>query len=100
MDNAYKHFFKGSGYPKFKSKNRSRKSFQYTQRDKIENNKVYLQKVGQVKCKGLRDEISGKIKTVTVSYEAYQYHAIILFDNPDIEIKPNTYNKVFGQDYY
>jgi hypothetical protein len=36
---------------------------------------VFLPKVGWVKCKGLRKEFVGKIKTVTVSYEAYQYHA-------------------------
>jgi len=98
MDNAYKHFFKGGGYPKFKSKQYSRQSFQYPQRVKIENNKVYLPKVGWVKCKGLRDDVRGKIKTVTVSYEAYQYHASILFDNGDIEIQPNTSNKVVGID--
>ena len=98
MDSAYKHFFKGGGYPKFKSKHHSRQSFQYPQRVKIENNKVYLPKVGWVKCKGLRDDVSGKIKTVTVSYEAYQYHASILFDNGDMEIKPNTNNKMVGID--
>ena len=98
MDNAYKHFFKGGGYPKFKSKHHSRQSFQYPQRVKIENNKVYLPKVGWVKCKGLRDDITGKIKTVTVSYEAYQYHASILFDTGDIKPKINTNNKVIGLD--
>ena len=45
----------------------SRQSFQYPQRVKIEDNKVYLPKVGWVKCKGLRSDINGKIKTVTVS---------------------------------
>ncbi|SFV55177.1 Mobile element protein [hydrothermal vent metagenome] len=98
MDSAYKHFFKGGGYPKFKSKHHSRQSFQYPQRVKIENNKLYLPKVGWVKCKGLRDDITGKIKTVTVSYEAYQYHASILFDTGDIKPKINTNNKVIGLD--
>lgn len=98
MDSAYKHFFKGGGYPKFKSRHHSRQSFQYPQRVKIENNKVYLPKVGWVKCKGLRDDITGKIKTVTVSYEAYQYHASILFDTGDTEPKINTNNRVIGID--
>jgi len=98
MDSAYKHFFKGGGYPKFKSKHHSRQSFQYPQRVKIENNKVYLPKVGWVKCKGLRDDIVGKIKTVTVSYEAYQYHASILFDIGNSKPKINTNNKVVGID--
>ena len=98
MDSAYKHFFKGGGYPKFKSKHHSRQSFQYPQRVKIENNKVYLPKVGWVKCKGLRDDIVGKIKTVTVSYEAYQYHASILFDIENSKPKINTNNKIVGID--
>ena len=98
MDSAYKRFFKGGGFPKFKSKHHSRQSFQYPQRVKIEDNKIYLPKVGWIKCKGLRDDVSGKIKTVTVSYEACQYHASILFDCGKKEVKPNTNGKVVGID--
>jgi putative transposase len=81
MDKAYQHFFKGGGYPKFKSKDHSRQSIQYPQRVKIENSKIYLPKVGWVKCKGLREDVVGKIKTVTVSREANLYHAAILLDD-------------------
>ena len=98
MDSAYEHFFNGGGFPKFKSKHHSRQSFQYPQRVKIEDNKIYLPKVGWVKCKGLRNDVSGKIKTVTVSYEAYQYHASILFDDGEKVIQPNTNGKVVGID--
>jgi putative transposase len=98
MDSAYKHFFKGGGFPKFKSKHHSRQSFQYPQRVKIEDNKIYLPKVGWVKCKGLRNDVSGKIKTVTVSYEAYQYHASILFADGEKVIQPNTNGKIVGID--
>jgi len=98
MDSAYKHFFKGGGFPKFKSRHHSRQSFQYPQRVKIENNKVYLPKVGWVKCKGLRADIDGKIKTVTVSFEAYQYHASILIDTAESEIKINNNGKAIGID--
>jgi len=88
MDIAYKNFFRrvkeGSaiGFPKFKSKHHSRQSYQYPQRVKLseDNKKVFLPKVGWVKCKGFRKEYIGKIKTVTVSLEAYQYHASILID--------------------
>ena len=93
MDKAYQHFFKGGGYPKFKSRHNSRQSYQYPQRVKIEGNKVFLPKVGWVKCKGLRKELVGKIKTVTVSYEAYQYHASILVDMEDVDIKQSHNNK-------
>jgi len=98
MDKAYQHFFKGGGYPKFKSKHHSRQSFQYPQRVKIDDNKVYLPKVGWVKCKGLRKEFVGKIKTVTVSYEAYQYHASILVDIDAVQTEPNTNGKFVGID--
>ena len=79
MHSAYECFFKGGGYPKFKSKHHSRQSFQYPQRVRIEGNKIYLPKVGWVKMKGWRN-ISGTIKTVTVSHEANQYHASILIE--------------------
>lgn len=80
MDKAYQHFFKGGGFPKFKSRHHSKQSYQYPQRVKIDGSKVYLPKVGWVKCKGLREDIVGKIKTVTVSHEANLYHAALLID--------------------
>ncbi|MEA3229186.1 MAG: transposase [Campylobacterota bacterium] len=98
MDSAYKHFFKGGGFPKFKSRHHSRQSFQYPQGVKIENNKVYLPKIGWIKAKGLRTGIVGKIKTVTVSCEAYQYHASILIDTGVEEIKVNHNGTSIGID--
>ena len=98
MDKAYQHFFKGGGYPKFKSRHHSRQSYQYPQRVKIDGNKVFLPKVGWVKCKGLRKEFVGKIKTVTVSYEAYQYHASILVDIEEKEIVATHNSKAVGID--
>jgi len=99
MDTAYKHFFKGGGYPKFKSKHYSRQSYQYPQRVKIESNKVYLPKVGWVICKGLRNDVRGKIKTVTVTCEAYQYHTSILIDIEDETLKHcNNIDKAIGLD--
>jgi len=98
MDKAYQHFFKGGGYPKFKSRHHSRQSYQYPQRVKIEGNKVFLPKVGWVKCKGLRKEFVGKIKTVTVSYEAYQYHASILVEVDVVQAESNTNSKSVGLD--
>ena len=91
MDEAYKKFFKGGGFPRFKSKHHSRQSYQYPQRVKIDGNRVYLPKVGWVKAKGLRHELIGKIKTVTVSCEAYQYHASILID---VDAEPVRYERI------
>jgi len=108
MDTAYKNFFRrvkqgtAVGFPKFKSKHHSRQSFQYPQRVKLNNkkNKIFLLKVGWVKMKGWRKEFDGKIKTVTVSYENYQYHASILIDiEEDKVLKPcNNINKAIGLD--
>jgi len=83
MDKAYLHFFKGGGFPKFKSRHHHRQSYQYPQRVKIDGSRIYLPKVGGVRMKGWRKEFVGKIKTVTVSYEAYQYHASVLIELDD-----------------
>lgn len=99
MDKAYQYFFNGGGYPKFKSKHHSRHSYQYPQRVKIDGNRVFLPKVGWVKMRGFRNEFVGKIKTVTISYEAYQYHASILIDIEKETVKPNNnVNKAVGID--
>jgi len=99
MDKAYQHFFKGGGYPKFKLRHHSRQSYQYPQRVKIDGSKVYLPKIGWVKMKGWRKEFQVKIKTVTVSYEAYQYHASILIDIKEEKLKPcNNITKAIGLD--
>lgn len=104
MDEAYKHFFrrvkkgKTPGFPRFKSKHHPRQSYQYPQRVKIEGNRVYLPKVGWVKARGLRPDIAGKIKTVTVSMEAYRYHAAILIDDGIEAVEPSNNGQTVGLD--
>ncbi len=98
MDKAYKHFFKGGGFPKFKSRHHSKQSYQYPQRVKIEGHKVYLPKVGWVKCKGLREDFAGKIKTVTVSHEANLYHAALLIDDGIETVPVCTNTNAIGLD--
>lgn len=104
MDEAYKHFFrrvkKGEtpGFPRFKSRHHSRQSYQYPQRVRIDGRRVYLPKVGWVRAKGLRLEFAGKIKTVTVSMEAYQYHAAILIDDGIEGIEPSHNGQTVGLD--
>jgi putative transposase len=110
MDEAYKHFFRrvkkhpkghkgeAPGFPRFKSKHHSRQSYQYPQRVKIDGSRVYLPKVGWVKAKGLRAEFSGEIKTVTVSMEAYQYHAAILIDDGIETVEASHNGETVGLD--
>jgi len=69
LDNAFFNFFsnKKFGYPKFKSKRKSKKSFTTKSASiKIVDNYINLPKVKLVKCKFSR-KIEGKILNVTVS---------------------------------
>ncbi|ACA46151.1 IS200/IS605 family element transposase accessory protein TnpB [Clostridium botulinum] len=52
LDKAYKSFFNGSGFPKFKSKKKSKPKF-YSRYDKVyfKEDFVNLEKIGKVKCR-------------------------------------------------
>lgn len=86
IDIAYKNFFRrfkqggAVGFPKFKSKHHSRQSYQ-TSTASIKNNKLYLPKIGNIKSKFHRGTLNGKIKTVTISFEANQYFASINYED-------------------
>ena len=102
LDDAFKRFFqKQSRYPRHKGK-RSKQSISYPQRVKIvDGNSLYLPKVGNVKVV-LHREITGKIKTVTVSRNLTgKYHASVLYDNgepmPEV-VSDMDANAVIGVD--
>lgn len=84
LDKAYQAFFKKSGgFPKFKSKHRSRKSFSCPQSGKVDFEKGTL---SIPKCKGIKAvfhrTFEGKIKIVTVSQsKSGRYFASILVDD-------------------
>jgi putative transposase len=81
LSRAFENFFAKRGrFPRFKSKH-GRQSIQYPQRVKLDGNRIYLPKVGWVKCVVHRD-IVGKVKTVTVSRNACgQVYAAILTED-------------------
>jgi len=82
LDNAYTNFFKGQGFPKFKSKY-SKQSFQLPQGVKLsENNKqIFIPKLKMVDIDYHR-EFKGDIKTITVSKSiTNKYYISILVDN-------------------
>ena len=86
MDSAYQKFFREhAGYPKFKSKHESHKSYttNYTNGNiavDFENGKVKLPKLKEVKSKLHRD-FSGQIKSATVSQAASgKYYVSILVE--------------------
>lgn len=86
MDSAYRKFFKEhAGYPKFKSKHGSHKSFttNFTNGNimaDFENGKVKLPKLKEVKAK-LHRPFSGQIKSATVSQvSSGKYYVSILVE--------------------
>lgn len=95
---AFENFFAKRGrYPRFKSKH-GRQSIQYPQRVKIDGSRIYLPKVGWVKCVVHR-EIVGRIKTVTVSRNASgQFHAAILTDDDQPMPTVSIIGKAIGID--
>jgi putative transposase len=98
LSRAFENFFLKRGrYPRFKSKH-GRQSIQYPQRVKLEGSRIYLPKVGWVRCVVHR-EIIGRIKTVTVSQNCCgQFHAAILTDD-GAELPPvSTEGKAIGID--
>jgi len=96
IDVSYKNFFRGAGFPSFRSKHNSRQSYKSTT-SKVKENKLYLPKVGLVKMKGFR-KFSGKIISCVVSFEAGQYHASLTFDDKIELPKPSHNNKLIGID--
>ncbi|MHB1609876.1 MAG: RNA-guided endonuclease TnpB family protein, partial [Acidiferrobacter thiooxydans] len=82
LDRAYTNFFAHRArFPKFKKKHAPRQSYAYPQRVKVEGDKVFLPKVGWVKAVVHR-EITGAIKTVTVSRSATgKYYAAVLTED-------------------
>lgn len=98
LSRAFENFFARRGeYPRFKSKH-GRQSFQYPQRVKLDGNRIYLPKVGHVKCVVHRD-IVGKFKTVTISRNACgQFHASILTENGIEAPAASTEGRAIGVD--
>jgi putative transposase len=98
LAHAFENFFARRGrYPRFKNKH-GRQSIQYPQRVKLDGRRIYLPKVGWVRCIVHR-EIEGSLKTVTVSRNPCgQFHAALLTENgvalPAVSIE----GKVLGVD--
>ena len=86
LDNAFTRFFRQKkGFPNFKSKRKSRNSFQSPQGNKIdfENKRLQFEKIGKIKIR-LEKEIKGKIKTVIISKNNInQYFASIVVETPN-----------------
>lgn len=93
MDSAYTNFFKGrSKFPKFKSKNNSKKSFAVTGNIKFGGDKVFIPKFREgIKAK-IHRKFDGKIKSGVVSKTPTgKYFISVLFEIPEEPpIKPKV----------
>jgi len=97
MDIAFKRFFKGAGFPKFKSKHRGKQSFSIPQNVIVENGFLIIPKF---KKKGIKinvhREIKGTIKSATISRTPTAKYFVSLLVDTHIEkpikapIKENT----------
>ena len=101
MDIAFKKFFKGAGFPKFKSKHRGKQSFSIPQNVIVENNLLIIPKFKEGINIVLHREIKGTIKSATISVTPTgKYFVSILVDtNTEILTKaPITENATIGID--
>jgi putative transposase len=89
MDIAFKKFFKGAGFPKFKSKHKGRQSFSVPQNVIVENGSLIIPKFKEGIEIVLHRAIKGTIKSATISVTPTgKYFASILVDtNQDTPIK-------------
>ncbi len=91
LDDAFDRFFKKLAHgPQFKKKHSSRQSFSYPQGVKVEDNAVYLPKIGWVQFRRSRKakryrEIEGQIKRVTVRHKASGWYVSLCcaIEQPD-----------------
>ena len=108
LEIAFKNFYRKvkqknskPGFPKFKSKHKSKLSYrecQIVNHIRIENNKLKLLKLGFVKFRGLSKNFKGKIKSITISKtKTDKYFASILVEQ-DLDIKQRISNNIIGLD--
>jgi len=99
LEKAYKNFFKRvkagetPGFPRFKSKHHSRKSYQ-TSTAMVKKNKLFLPKIGEIKAVFHRNTPLCEIKTVTVSFEAGRFFASINYEEMNLPMPKNNGKKL------
>lgn len=102
LDTAFKNFFKmpNNGFPKFKSKHKSGKTFSYHQGYKVAHNRITVPKSGWLKFVRHRN-FTGDTKTVTVIQEpSGKYYVSMVVDDHKTAKDNLTFNahKTLGVD--
>ena len=84
MDIAFKMFFKGDGFPKFKSKHKGKQSFPIPQNVKVEDDLLIVPKFKEDIKMSLHRPTKGTIKSVTISVTPTgKYFVSILCDTKE-----------------
>lgn len=86
VESAFKKFFGGAGYPKFKRKYAAWQSFQAPQHVEATKNKIKLPKIRWGDCLMHRDFLEGKMKTCTIKHSPISKYFISVFiEKPPLE---------------
>jgi len=100
MDNlsqSYQNFFKGGGFPKFKSKRDSKQSFRTRQKISVGENLIKIPKLKtSIECV-IHRNIEGKPKQMTISRENGKYYVSIMTEI-EKDIKPVLIRSEVGID--
>jgi putative transposase len=97
LDRAYKSFFKGGGFPKFKKRS-SNQSYSVVGPVSVIDNKIKFPKLGLLDCRGLR-KFEGDIKTATISKNcSNQYFVSFCIDDIVKGPVPKIIKKAIGID--
>lgn len=100
LDTAYKNFFLGAGFPKYKSRHDHRQSYTTTAASSIHvfEKTIQLPTLGEVPCRVSR-QIRGKICRATVSRTpSGKYFVSVLCDVDDMPAAPVPVNEAIGLD--
>jgi putative transposase len=101
LHRAFTNFFaKRARYPRFKSRKRDKARFRIPQRVRIEDDRVYVPKVGWVRIRQSR-EVDGTIKGATFRREADGHWYVSLtveFELPDVAVPAPDPEKTVGID--
>ena len=102
LDTAYKNFFEGRGFPKFKNRSNFT-SFTYQMGVKVQDNKIYLPKLGWMRFFNSRSIPSGfTLKAATLRKRLDGWYVAIRIEDkaiPDYVAKPlNEVNSILGCD--
>ena len=112
LEDAYKRFFNGSGYPRFKAKgvhesyktNNIKSSYKGNNYNSIKldlkNKTITLPKLKEVKIRGYRNKevVPGEIKSAVIKKDAGKYYVSVLIEVPG-EIKSAVIKKDAGKYY-